>query len=273
MNMNDKLGWLWWICLLIISTYNTHNIFDFYLKNQMSPFQKKITLLSIVYTIVCGVRAFFPKKDLARICFFDNKLSYPIFGRTIATIAELSYIKLIILILLEIVKDIDSYVTINSFVPYILEFIFPIIVIAQSCSWTGVITKNNTWNAIEESIWMISFAILTLITLFLYFKILNISNPQIDKIKNLLIIAIIAGIVFVTFMYKVDVPMYLNRWHSSKEKTLGLIDGLKDMCQCKKVTKSYDIWKSEIPWQTGYFSFAVWSSILLVKWFNDYSKL
>ena len=74
-------------------------------------------------------------------------------------------------------------------------------------------------------------------------------------------------------MYKVDVPMYLKRWHNNKEKTLGFWEGVKDMGQCKKVTRSFNVWKSEIPWQTGYFTFAVWSSILLVKWFNNYSKL
>jgi len=272
-NTNDKLGWLWWILLFIVSTYNTHNIFDFYFKTEMSTFQKKITVFSIVYTIVCAVRAFFPKKDLARICFFDSRLSYSLFGRTIATIAELSYIKLLVLILGEIIKDINNITPISSSIPYIIEFIFPIIVIAQSCSWTGSITKNNIWNAIEESIWMVSFAILTIICIILYLKISNISNLKVDKIKNLLLIAIISGLLFVTFMYKVDVPMYLKRWHNNKEKSLGFWEGIIDMGQCTKVTKSYEVWKSEIPWQTGYFTFAVWSSILLVKWFNEYSKL
>jgi hypothetical protein len=272
-NTNDKLSWLWWILLFIVSTYNTHNIYDFYLKTDMSPFQKKITIFSIIYTVVCAVRAFFPKKDLARICFFESKLSYPLFGRTIATIAELSYIKIIVLILGELIKDINTITPISPFIPYLIEFIFPIIVIAQSCSWTGSITKNNIWNAIEESIWMISFGILTIISLILYLKIYSVSNPKIIKIKSLLLIAIVSGIIFVTFMYKVDVPMYLKRWHNNKEKTLGFWEGVKDMGQCKKVTKSIDVWKSEIPWQTGYFTFAVWSSILLVKWFNDYSKL
>lgn len=272
-NTNDKLSWLWWILLFIVSTYNTHNIFDFYFKTEMSSFQRKITVFSIVYTVVCAVRAFFPKKDLARICFFESKLSYPLFGRTIATIAELSYIKIIVLILGEIIKDINTFTPISSSIPYLIEFIFPIIVIAQSCSWTGSITKNNIWNAIEESIWMISFGILTIISLILYLKISSISNPKINKIKKLLLIAIISGVIFVTFMYKVDVPMYLKRWHNNKEKTLGFWEGIKDMSQCKKVTKSIDVWKSEIPWQTGYFTFAVWSSILLVKWLNDYSKL
>jgi len=272
-NTNDKLSWLWWILLFIVSTYNTHNIFDFYFKTDMSPFQKKITVFSIIYTVVCAVRAFFPKKDLARICFFESKLSYPLFGRTIATIAELSYIKIIVLILGEIIKDINTFTPISSFIPYLIEFIFPIIVIAQSCSWTGSITKNNIWNAIEESIWMISFGIFTIISLILYLKISSISNPKINKIKSLLLIAIITGFIFVSFMYKVDVPMYLKRWHNNKEKTLGFWEGVKDMGQCKKVTRSFNVWKSEIPWQTGYFTFAVWSSILLVKWFNNYSKL
>ncbi len=63
----------------------------------------------------------------------------------------------------------------------------------------------------RESIWMTSFGILTIISLILYLKIYSISNPKIIKIKSLLLIAIVSGIIFVTFMYKVDVPMYLKR--------------------------------------------------------------
>lgn len=270
---NTKLGWLWWILLFIISTYNTHNIFDFYFKTNLTPFERRLTVLSIIYTIVCAVRAFFPKKDLARTCFFDHTLSYPIFGRTIATIAELSYIKLIVLILGIIIKDVDSIKPVNKLIPYLLDFIFPIIVIAQSCSWTGSITKNNIWNAIEESIWMITFAFITIVNIILYMSISDISNTKIDSMKNLLIISIICGLAFVIFMYKVDVPMYLKRWHNNKSKNLNFMEGLKDMSQCKKVCKSYSTWKSEIPWQTGYFTFAVWSSILLVKWYHNYSTL
>ena len=42
-------------------------------------------------------------------------------------------------------------------------------------------------------------------------------------------------------MYKVDVPMYLKRWHNNKEKSLGLWEGIIDMGQCTKVTKSYEV--------------------------------
>ncbi len=54
---------------------------------------------------------------------------------------------------------------------------------------------------------------------------------------------------------------------------MSLLGYVKDMAQCKKVTKSYNDWKDDMPWLTGYFTFAVWSSILMVKWYYNYKRM
>jgi len=46
----------------------------------------------------------------------------------------------------------------------------------------------------------------------------------------------------------------------------------QDMMQCKKITTKFKYWKEEIPWKTGYFVFGVLSSILMVKWYYNYSS-
>jgi hypothetical protein len=71
---------------------------------------------------------------------------------------------------------------------------------------------------------------------------------------------------YVLFMATVDVPMYIERLifdHSTGKRFFGLWDGLVDLNTRWIVTHSLADWKTEIPWQTLYFTFAVLVSIAL----------
>ena len=95
-----------------------------------------------------------------------------------------------------------------------------------------------------------------------------------ESIKTFLIYFIFAAIIYIGFMMWIDIPMYLNRAKKYKRpKKMSLLGYVKDMAQCKKVTKSYNDWKDDMPWLTGYFTFAVWSSILMVKWYYNYKRM
>ena len=89
------------------------------------------------------------------------------------------------------------------------------------------------------------------------------------KVRDVCIPIIIGIIVYVTFMLSTDVPMYVKKSKEHNGKYLGLIQGLKELLKCKKVTQSYNEWKEEVPWLTAYFSFAVWFSQSLLFWFNN----
>ena len=41
----------------------------------------------------------------------------------------------------------------------------------------------------------------------------------------------------------------------------GLSDGLAELRVCASVSRSDVVWVPEMPWMTGYFTFAVWASI------------
>lgn len=67
-------------------------------------------------------------------------------------------------------------------------------------------------------------------------------------------------------MAPVDVPMYFDRRQAdaTSEKVLfGLKDGLIDLNTRWVVTHNILDWKQEIPWMSLYFSFAVWTSLIL----------
>ena len=68
--------------------------------------------------------------------------------------------------------------------------------------------------------------------------------------------------------------MYINRWKTNpKPKNKSMIENVKELCKIKKVSKSYEVWKEDIPWQTSYFSIGVWSAIGLSIWYHKYTNL
>ena len=282
--MNDKndlnKGRIWNISLtaisiiniLILSLYFTINY------NKLDNFQIKLTILVGIYTFVCAIRSIWPRIDNTRLCFYKNIISLPIVGRALATIAELSFILLIVLINKKILVNfnifsnkrfnIKSLLTING-------ILFPIIVFAQICCWIGVITTDHLWNAVEESMWA-GFGILSIvlyIILFVFICKVGKLNGQTKLVKILIPFMILILIGYVVFMIMVDVPMYLKNSNKHDGNYMGLKNGIIDLCKCKKVTSSFKEWKEDIPWLTGYFTLAVWASIGLLIWYGKYKNL
>ncbi|MFN9066454.1 MAG: hypothetical protein ACK5V3_04450 [Bdellovibrionales bacterium] len=68
------------------------------------------------------------------------------------------------------------------------------------------------------------------------------------------------------FMVTVDVPMYWDRLTldiQNGKPYLGFWEGILDLNTRWVVTHSISEWKTEIPWKTLYFTFAVLVSIAL----------
>ena len=69
--------------------------------------------------------------------------------------------------------------------------------------------------------------------------------------------------------------MYYKNWKVSKDKISSdnFYNNMINFSKCNTINWSYDLWKEEIPWQTGYFTLAVWSTIYLTIWFNKYLEI
>ena len=279
----DKFTILWWLFISLASIFNILDITTFFSNTDFKNndfYLKNITILSMIYTYVGALRSFFPKKDVERICMVDSVFSYPFFGRTIATIAEISFSQFIVLIFKGIIIHLSKKYDINLdnfyFFNYI-DLLVPLISIAQIFCWSGCLTTNSLWNVIEESIWTISSLIIILIAYSIYTNVDKISDlDKRSSLKKFLTIFILFSIVYFVFMVKVDVPMYYNRYleFCKKEKSndFSFIKSIKDMCQCKQVTKDFNIWKHEMPWKTGYFVVGVYATIVMTKWFKTFTS-
>jgi len=139
------------------------------------------------------------------------------------------------------------------------KIIFPTIVIAEVCSWYAVITTHYLGNCIEESLWALTYTLIG-------FAVLSLLPKFKGAFKLAAIFSVIGCILYVLFMVTVDVPMYIHRLiadNAAQKPLLGFFEGLYDLNTRWIVTHSIQDWKTEIPWQTLYFTFAVLVSLAL----------
>ena len=97
--------WNWWkgmttvsIINLFIVSYVLYSVYS--IKNNQRHRRACIIAgwLTFVYVIVCGFRSVLPRIDNARVCLIDSAISTPFVGRSAATVAELSFVLLIIIL-------------------------------------------------------------------------------------------------------------------------------------------------------------------------------
>jgi hypothetical protein len=211
-------------------------------------------LLCAAYVFGCAFRSFLPRADVQRICLFDTWLSSVVVGRSVATVAELSFATQWAIILGQLGGVAGADTTVN-----VSLLIVPLIFVAQCFSWYGVLTTNYLANAIENSIWAVVFF---LVGMGLCRLLPEFNGP----VRFALIVAIIGIAGYLAFLITIDVPMYLSRWRAGLadgSKPLRPIEGLRDASTRWVVTRDFAHWKEEIPWMSLYFSAAVWASLAL----------
>jgi hypothetical protein len=215
--------------------------------------------LCAAYVFGCAFRSFLPRADVQRICLFDTWLSSIMVGRTVATVAEIAFAAQWVMILYQLGTMTGADTTLN-----VAWTILPLIVIAECFSWYAVLTRNYLGNAIENSIWAVTFFLIGIGLCRLL--------PEFDGLVRGVLATTIFGIAgYLAFLAAVDVPMYLKRWRvevAHDRKLLSPLQGLRDASVRWIVTHDIAAWKDEIPWMSLYFSAAVWSSLALCVFYS-----
>jgi len=222
---------------------------------QHSAFDLKLMLfLCAAYVFGCAFRSFLPRADVQRICLFDTWLSSIVVGRSVATVAEVCFAVQWAIVLNQLGGSADVGTTLTM-----AWAIVPLILLAQCCSWYGVLTTNFLANAIENSIWAIAFLGVGI----------GLSSllPQFEGLARLGLVVAIMGIGgYLAFLITVDIPMYLHRWQAGLaegRRFLRPLEGLRDASTRWVVTHDFNHWKDEIAWMSLYFTAAVWGSLAL----------
>ncbi len=267
--MFDWLSWenpvsIWWILLSSAGVVNiaiwfwtrSYAFKDVESKNlsKMWNDRQNIIWFSGIYVFVCAFRSFLPRADVQRICLYDTWFSSVMVGRTVATVAELAFVIQWMIVLKFLATETQSRTAL-----VISQIIVPVIFVAELFSWYAVITTHYLGNAVEESLWAVTYSLILVALVQLW-----------PKLKNALKLAagfsIFGCILYVLFMVTVDVPMYVNRMladQTANKIYLGFWEGIQDLNTRWVVTYSIQDWKTEIPWQTLYFTIAVLVSVAL----------
>jgi len=258
---SNPLAW-WWLLLTLVSSANIAFWFLLYRQFHMQPSGGAVglsdiqlmLLLCAAYVFGCAFRSFLPRADVQRICLFDTWLSSVLIGRSVATVAEVCFAAQWAIVLHQLGEIAGVTTTLH-----VAWTIVPLIVLAQCCSWYGVLTTNYLANAIENSIWAVAFLVVGIGLCWLL--------PEYGGLVRLaLVVAIIGVAAYLAFLITIDVPMYLTRWQyglADGGKALGALEGLRDASTRRVVTHDFAQWKDEIAWMSLYFSVAVWASLAL----------
>ena len=258
---SNPLAW-WWGLLGLVSGANIAVWFLLYRYLQeprtdglgsASDLQLML-FLSAAYVSGCAFRSFLPRADVQRICLFDTWLSSVTVGRSVATVAEICFAAQWAIILHQLGTMTGAATTLSA-----AWLIVPLILIAECFSWYAVLTKNYLGNAIENSIWAVSFFIVAI-------GLCRLLPEFEGRIGVFLVIAIIGVAGYLVFLATIDVPMYLTRWQAERADRIGPLtplEGLRDASFRWVVTHDIAQWKDEIAWMSLYFSAAVWASLAL----------
>mmetsp|Transcript_77887 Transcript_77887/g.137312 ORF Transcript_77887/g.137312 Transcript_77887/m.137312 type:complete len:318 (-) Transcript_77887:355-1308(-) len=256
-------GLLWQRCLFIVA------ILNFAMWWRITQYPGHIPQhkwLCLAFILGCALRGSMPRVDVERTCFYDSFLSTPLIGRTVATVAEMCYIKQVQMVAMVVqLKDI----------PNPSKWVVMAIAVAETSSWLGVTTTFQLFHAVEESIWTLSVLSMVIYSFIFYWRrrktvgwvdfLLHLQDRNEATCTAYWMVVI--GVPYICFMCYIDVPMYITRYlqDTADGKTyFGVVEGLVDTASCKVVTQSYNAWKEEIPWMTGYFTFFVWTSIRML---------
>ena len=253
---------LWWLFLVSISIANVaawtllHRAFrgrSLNLKLGILRVELMI-LLCAAYVFGCAFRAILPRADVQRICLFDTWLSSVAIGRSVATVAEICFViqwAIVLRFLAEMVR--------SDLVRSVSSVIVPLIVLAETCSWYAVLTTNYAGNAIENSLWALSFLLVAV-------ALVRLLGGFQGHMRAAIGAALVGVVGYVAFLAVVDVPMYLARWQEDLALGKALLEplaGLHDASTRWAVTHDVEHWKDEMAWMALYFSIAVWSSLAL----------
>src|SRR5215467_13346946 len=252
---SNPLAW-WWGLLTLVSGVNIAVWFWLY-RYVQEPSASSLgsasnvelmLLFSAAYVFGCAFRSFLPRADVQRICLFDTWLSSVTLGRSVATIAEVCFAAQWAMVLYRLGTMTGADTTLSA-----AWVIVPLILIAECFSWHAVLTRKFLFNAIENSIWGVSFFVVAI-------GLCRLLPEFEGPVAVVLVIAIIGIAGYLLFLATVDVPMYLTRWRAEttdSSRQLSPLAGLRDASVRWVVTHDIAEWRGEIAWMSLYFSAAV----------------
>mmetsp|Transcript_37404 Transcript_37404/g.89635 ORF Transcript_37404/g.89635 Transcript_37404/m.89635 type:complete len:342 (+) Transcript_37404:46-1071(+) len=271
----------WYTTLSLIATFNLGVYavlscrYRFSADPQTRAYQKFMLQTAMIYVMVGAYRSFLPAQYPNRYVWFDTPFSSLLLVRTMAAIAEMSFISQVAKGLSVIGRQVyvgDGGCSSHCFIQLVAGAMVVIIFIAQCCSFGGLISESNLWFAWEETCWGLAFLIGLPFFCVLFFRVWQLRRERCLGCTcscNALVYA--AGLsafslVYVPYIFFSDVPVYYQRYKSQLSEgfePFGFWEGLWDAANTRRHSHALDVWRYPRVWQTAYFSAGVWLSLLL----------
>jgi hypothetical protein len=211
-------------------------------------------ICSAAYVFGCAFRSVLLVFDIPRMVLTDSWISSVAVGRSVATIAELSFAGQWALFLLQSARTTGSH-----FIRIASRAVVPMIAVAECCSWYAVLTTDNIGHVAENSLWGLTAALV----LCCMFAVRADWKPE---RRRMLLTWCVTGVAYVAFIFYADVPSYWLRWVTDEDggrHYLSIAQGWHDVSSRWVVSYRWADWKSEVAWMSAYFSVGVWVSISL----------
>ena len=219
-----------------------------------NPYAQIHLALSGVYVLVCAYRSVLPRVELERLVVVDTRLSSIFLGRSAATVAEICFAMQLGLIVHQLAGQ--------AGLPWVQTAAWSIPVfmtVAQAFCWHSVLTLNHITQAVESSLWAAGFSWMAAL-------LGVIAVNSFGWVQALALLGMLGAACFVTYVLRVDVPMYWRRYQQGRATGLTympLHHGARDAWERRVHSGSWDAWKADAMWLTPYFSVGVWISIAL----------
>ena len=284
---NTAWAWPWWTTIVIINVVNLVVCALVYRRSLIpkdssdSAYRKRMRMMGVIFTLVAAYRAVFVTRYTAQLAWFDSLANSSLLIRMFAIAAELSFSGLFALALLRVNSDLPaaddphankfkSFMTTKS--PYVL---FGCIFFAQFFATSGLITKNQTLFAIEETLWTLGFLSVLPLALLQLRRVFRIKDEQtVAKLKMLRqSTIIIAAWCLFYCCYGLFYHLPLETWPSAfnqMETGLPVIktgaSAITDAFLIVNESKAYSDWGfGFLFWHSSYFTILVWIAIFLMR--------
>lgn len=254
----EALGWSWWGVMVAVSIVNVVVL--------SCHRRARTDVAAWIFTLVCAYRAVLPRVDVPRLCFIPGPLSWTIWGRVAATIAELAWAFQMGRYLAQLGSSLHSSGLATERASARARAAgFTVVALAataECCSWTNLITKDNLFAVFEQSLWAVLFFITGAGSLALLPKWSG--RPRGTGHRLVAVVLIVTGLEqgFEAF------GLYLTRYLA--DERAGVVydafwHGFKVLWTCAEVSQDFRDWVADASWMTTYFSIGVWSSIWLAS--------
>jgi len=292
MTPDTAWAWPWWSTMVSINIINLIVCLTIFnrarraaggFSNITDPYQSRMLVMGLVFTLVGAYRAIFVSRYLYQFAWFDVLANSSLLIRFFAIFAELSFAGLFAYAMLRFNKDIPGKAQSNSLLnfietksPYLL---FACIFAAQFFATTATVNKNNTLFAVEETLWTVGFVCILPLAFVQFRRTLSIRDKD-EKQRNRMLISsskVIFAWCVVYCSYGIFFHLPLEFWSDNATSISNVVSTAVPVAQSGMAavsdaffivneSKEYHDWGfGFLFWHSSYFSVCVWLAIFLMR--------